>query len=206
MARRQSRHIVVEEQDAAGVRLRGPGDQVEQRALAGAIRTDQAEDLAGSDLEAHVVDGGQGAEPFGCAIDDQHRLTGEGRTGAARSGCPCAGERRARARQVAVDHRHDAGAGVLQQDDEKHAEHHDLELRAVARECGKDILQDVLEQRDDGCADHGAGDVAGAADQRHQQQFDARTEVERRRAHVALHVRIKPAGQAGEQSGEDENG
>ena len=96
-------------------------------------------------------------------------------------------------------------ARLLQQDDEQDAEHDDFELRAVARECRKDVLQDVLEQRDDGRADHGAGDVAGAADQRHQQQLDAGAEVERRRAHVALHVRIEPAGQACQQSGENEN-
>ena len=89
----------------------------------------------------------------------------------------------------------------MQQDDEEDAEHDNFELRAVAREYGKDVLQDVLEQRDDGCADHRAGDVAGAAHERHQQQFDAGTEVEGRRAHVTLHVRIEPAGQASQQSG-----
>ena len=38
------------------------GDQVEHRALAGAVRADQAEDLAGLDRERQVVDGDQAAE------------------------------------------------------------------------------------------------------------------------------------------------
>ena len=57
MTRRQARHVVVEEQDLPGVRFRRPGDQIEQRGLAGAVRADQAQDLAGLDLEAHVIDG-----------------------------------------------------------------------------------------------------------------------------------------------------
>ncbi len=70
----------------------GAGDQVEQRALAGAVRTDQAQDLARLDLEAHVVDGGQCAEPFGCALDCQHGATGKRRAArGSASGCACAG-------------------------------------------------------------------------------------------------------------------
>ena len=48
VARRQCGDVVAEEHDPPGVRLCRAGDQVEQRGLAGAIRADQAEDLAGA--------------------------------------------------------------------------------------------------------------------------------------------------------------
>ena len=41
---------------------REPGDDVEQRGLAGAVRADEADDLAGADRERHVVERGDAAE------------------------------------------------------------------------------------------------------------------------------------------------
>ena len=57
-----------------------------------------------------------------------------------------------------------------------------------------------------GGADRRAGDVAGATDQRHEQELDARTQIERRRVHKTLHMRVEPARQARQQSGDNENG
>ena len=205
MARRQCGDVVAEEHDPPGARLRRAGDQIEQRGLAGAVRADQAEHLAGAHLEAHLIDGGQRAEPLGGAVDPQHGSIGDRRARAA--GERRGGDRRdrLRPRQKAADHRHDAAARLLQDDDQQHAEEHHFELRAVARDGGKHVLQHVLEQDDDRCADHGAGDLSGAADQRHEQKLDARADVERRRIHEPLHMRIEPAGKAGEHAGENED-
>ena len=50
--------------DRASGRAQIAGDQVEGGALAGAVRTDQAQNLAGADLEGHLVDGQKAAEPL----------------------------------------------------------------------------------------------------------------------------------------------
>jgi hypothetical protein len=78
--RRQSREILPVKKDLAAGWPEHRADQVEQRGLAGAVRSDQAADLARFDLEAHVLDRGQTAEAFGDADDieksshDSHRL------------------------------------------------------------------------------------------------------------------------------------
>src|SRR5262245_25610328 len=140
MTWRQCRHFVVEEQDLPGVRFRGPGDQIEERGLAGSVRADQAEDLARPYLEAYVVDGSQCAEPFRRALNCQH---GPARGGGVCSACERLGPLRnsqARRREIAADYGNNARARLLQQDDKEDAEHDNFELRAVAREYGKDIL------------------------------------------------------------------
>ena len=45
------------------------GEQVEHRGLAGAVRPDQAENFAGTDLEADIVDGDETAKPPLGALD-----------------------------------------------------------------------------------------------------------------------------------------
>ena len=78
--RRQSREILPVEKDLSAGWPEHRADQVEQRSLAGAVRSDQAADLACFDLEAHVLDRGQAAEPLGDADNveqrahDSHRL------------------------------------------------------------------------------------------------------------------------------------
>ena len=57
------------EQDLAVGRRQERGDQLEQRALAGAVRADHREDLAVRDLEADVVDRDQAAEALGQMLD-----------------------------------------------------------------------------------------------------------------------------------------
>ena len=54
------------------------GDQVEGRALAGAVRADQRDDLAGLDVERDVVDGDHAAELFSRVIDLQQHRGGAG--------------------------------------------------------------------------------------------------------------------------------
>ena len=57
-------------------------------------------------------------------------------------------------------------------------------------------LQDLLQDDDDAGAEHRAPDIAGAADHRDEQIFDAGLRAERRRIGGALEMRIEPAGQA----------
>ena len=53
------------ENDAPRLRLHEPGDRIEQRRLAGAVRAEQSDDLAGLDRDRHVVERGDPAEPHG---------------------------------------------------------------------------------------------------------------------------------------------
>ena len=53
-------------------RLEGAGEHVEDRALARAVGTDQAENLALLDAERHVIDGREAAKPLYQALDFQH--------------------------------------------------------------------------------------------------------------------------------------
>ena len=60
----------------ADLALRGldePGDRVDQRGLAGAVRPDEPDDLPGLDLEAHVVDGHGAPEPHREILDAKGR-------------------------------------------------------------------------------------------------------------------------------------
>ena len=54
---RQAGHVLAVEVDRAAARRVDAGDDVEQRGLAGAVRADDREDLAGVDGEAHAIDG-----------------------------------------------------------------------------------------------------------------------------------------------------
>src|SRR5260370_7073422 len=61
--------------DRAVIRRQLARDHVEDRALARAVRPDQAEDLAFFDLERDVVDGGEAAEALDQPGDLQHAVT-----------------------------------------------------------------------------------------------------------------------------------
>ena len=60
--RRQPTRLVAVEQDLAGFGPVDPGDQVEQRRLAGPVRPDHADDLVLVDDEVEVVDHDEAAE------------------------------------------------------------------------------------------------------------------------------------------------
>jgi len=57
------------EANRARVRRERTGEHVEDRALAGSVRADQAEDLALLDRERHAVDGREATEALGEALD-----------------------------------------------------------------------------------------------------------------------------------------
>ena len=69
---RHALNLAAVEFDGAAVRREQAGYQVEQRGLAGAVRTDQRVDLAGADRKAGVVDGADAAEMLGDAGHLQH--------------------------------------------------------------------------------------------------------------------------------------
>ena len=75
---------------------------------------------------------------------------------------------------------------------------------AALRQQRQHVLQRVLQQQHERRADERAAELAEAAGHRHQQVLDARAHVERRRADEAVLVRIQPAGEPGEQRGDDE--
>ena len=195
---------LAEKADLALVQRQRAGDQVEHRGLAGAVGPDQAQNLAGLDLEAHIVDGDKAAEAACRAGDGQDRLAafgllavleragGEGRGGL-------------HARQPAQREGHDAGTRPLQQQDEQHREHDDLELaRGARRDHRQPVLDAVLEQGDDGRAHDRAREVGHAADHRHQEVEDADIDVEGSGADEAAHVGVEPARQRRQQRRDDE--
>src|SRR5262249_52703463 len=61
------------EDDPAGIGLEQTADHVKQRALAGAVRTDDAGDRAGGRIEFDLVQHADGSEGFAHAGDAQHR-------------------------------------------------------------------------------------------------------------------------------------
>ena len=74
LLRRRVVDLVAEHGDRAAGRCQHAGDQVEGRALAGAVGADQGDDLAGLDVERDVVDGDDAAELLARLVDvQQHR-------------------------------------------------------------------------------------------------------------------------------------
>ena len=61
------------ETDRAAVRPVKPGNDIDARGLAGAIRSDQAEDLAGSHRKVQAVERAKAAEAFHYTVDGQKR-------------------------------------------------------------------------------------------------------------------------------------
>ena len=106
-------HVAVAEHHAAAIGLTESGQDVEQRALAAAARTHEADELAGTDVEAHIIDGGHGTvleglgDRLGAKVARTGRWDRSGGTvragvGAVRPGChrghprPCLSDESAR--------------------------------------------------------------------------------------------------------------
>ena len=163
-ARQAARDVSAEEADLARARRQRSGDQVEHGALAGAVGTDQADDLAGLDLEADIVDGDQAAEALDGAVDSEQRRTRPAAASAAagaayRPARRGAASRRSEARRNAGI---SAAAGVLQ--DQRPAARRRRRSRA-ARRCStarKHVLQQFLSSVTMRRADHGSADRAPA--------------------------------------------
>jgi hypothetical protein len=72
LGRRPPGHVDAVEQDLAGVRLQRAGDQVEERALAGAVGADHRGERAVSEVERDIVRRLDAAECFGKGTYLQH--------------------------------------------------------------------------------------------------------------------------------------
>ena len=59
--------------------LHDAGDHVEERRLAGAVRPDHAQHLAGCDLELDIVEDARAADPEADVLEGEHRVVGHDR-------------------------------------------------------------------------------------------------------------------------------
>src|SRR5262249_55024601 len=73
--RRKPRDLLAVEADRTGAGAKRAGDQIEGRALARSVRTDQAEDFARAQLKGHLVDRQESSEAFAKAVNLQHRAS-----------------------------------------------------------------------------------------------------------------------------------
>ena len=73
---RQAVDALAGKTDGAAIRREYPGDHVEQRGLAGAVRSDHREDAAFRHFETKLVHGKKPAEAFADAFDFQERAHG----------------------------------------------------------------------------------------------------------------------------------
>src|SRR4029077_9328766 len=64
--------LAIPEADRASTRPQRAGDQIERRALAGAVGTDEPENLALADLEGNLVDRQKSVEALGQPRDREH--------------------------------------------------------------------------------------------------------------------------------------
>ena len=182
------------------------GDQVEGGALAGAVGADQGDDLAGLDVEGNVVDGDHAAELLSRVVDLQQRAGRCGRPVARGQGERGIGPLAERLeRQPPHQPGPDPGRRQLQQQHQQDAEHDGLELAFAAEQQRQIALQDLLQDDDDAGSQHRAPDIAGAADHRDEEIFDAGMGAERGRIGGALEMRIEPAGQPGQHRRIDEH-
>ncbi len=69
---RQMRDVVAVEADDAAIGRNQPGDHVEDRGLAGAVRPEQADRLAGAQAQGRVVHHGAAAIALLQALDGEH--------------------------------------------------------------------------------------------------------------------------------------
>ena len=72
--RRQTVDPRTVEPNAAARRPLQPDDDLQQRALAGPVRTDDGDDVAVVDPERHAVDGRETAEPLRDPVDLEEQL------------------------------------------------------------------------------------------------------------------------------------
>ncbi|KAG1199383.1 hypothetical protein G6F35_012515 [Rhizopus arrhizus] len=89
--------------------------------------------------------------------------------------------------------------------DQQHAENDHFEVGVGIQQLGQQVLQLVLQHQDDAGTEQGAPDVTRTAHHRHEQVFNAVVQAEGAGADGALHVRVEPARNAGQQCRPDED-
>ena len=70
----RKRHFLAAEDDPAAVGRVEPGENFEERRLAGTVLADEADDLVRPDLDRHVVERLEPGEALAQILDAQHRL------------------------------------------------------------------------------------------------------------------------------------
>ena len=186
------------ERDRAGSQRRHAGNEVEGSAFTRAVRTDQANDLAGTQGEADVVHCDQTAKFLADRIDRKNRLTRRGSHAPTKCG-RCRGwltpAPRRRTGQPVPDRRNDrpeAVLRILQHDDQQHAEDDELNIDIRVKQPGGQVLDLVTNRQNDRRPQQSAPDVAGSADDRHEQITDPLQQAERIGADRPLHVCEQP--------------
>ena len=189
-------HDLAHQPDLAFGRFIHAGDHVEKRTFSRAIRTDQRMDFARLQVHRHGVVGHQPAKAFGHSAGLQQHLAGRWqRTAGQQLRASAAGDR-VRPEESLREVRQrgpQALRKTLQHPQHQQAKHNDFKVAGGAQQTGQNILQFFLEQGDDRRAQHRTPEMSGAADHRHEQVFNADVEVERRRVHKPLQMRVKPA-------------
>ncbi|MNI31721.1 hypothetical protein D3C73_856110 [compost metagenome] len=212
LARRAVVDALAHERDLAARHRQHAADQVEGGALAGAVGANQAHDFTRADFERDVVDSDQPAEFLADGVHFQHHLPRLG-TRARRQSRRGSGWGKVAARAIGAGNaappaRQDgpqAIACVLQHQNQQHAEDDHLEVGVGVQQLGQPVLQLVFQHQDDAGAQQGAPDVTRATHHRHEQVFDAVVDAKRAGADGALHVRVEPARNAGQQGRPDED-
>ena len=190
--------------DLAAIDRQRAADQVEGRALAGAVRPDQPDDLARTNAETHLVDRDEAPVGPGDRIDFEQCAPPLGHLAPAQHAARAA-TRRLHCGRRPEDDRPDALRRDLQGEDQHGTEDDDLVVAGAAHEQREDVLHLVAQEGDSGGAGDRAVHPAGAAHDRHQQVLDAGVQSERARCYRALEMRIQPAGETGEHGGEHED-
>ena len=161
------------------------GDQVEQRGLAGAVRSDDQPALARHHRERDVPGRRQPAEAL-VEMRDFERRRGHARR--LRRGAAFAARPLRRFAQPLPQLPCSPAPGRRHEHDHDHEDH--AEQRVPALDVGRDH---VLDQRDDGGADDRAGERARAAEDRHQQDFGGLLQRDRVRAEEQIVVDVEHA-------------
>jgi hypothetical protein len=164
---------------------------------------DQCMHLAGLHVHRDGVVGDETAEALGHAVGLEQQFAGGRQLAAVQRR-----DRRRWLRRLGLEEATgDAGqrrpeplGKALQHEQHQEAEDDHLEIAAGAQQLRQQVLQLLLDQRDQGRAEHRAPQVARAPDHRHEQVLDADVDVERRRVHEALQVGVEPARQGRQQA------
>ena len=198
VARGLAGHGLAQQPDLACGRIVDARDHVEEGALAGAVGPDQRMHLAGLDVIATALLATRPPKRLVTRSASSSSFAGGRQLAAVAAPAPALASPAAGLQEAAGDacqRRPQALGEALQHEQHQEAEDDHLEIAAGAQQLRQQVLQLLLEQRDQGRAEHRAPQVARAADHRHEQVLDADVEVERRRVHEALQVRVEPARQ-----------
>ncbi len=193
VARRRAGDRAAGKLHRAAARIEHAGDHVECGALAGAVRTDQRDDLAGAHAEAQLIHGDQSAETLGDGLHIEQQFAARrglrARQGVLRVKRPA----RFAYRKPLRDRRPQAIRRTLQDHDHQNAEYDRLVVAGLADDLRQPVAQPLIGDGEHRRSEHRAPYEAGAADDRHEQILDAGVQRKRRRVHEALHVRVQPA-------------